>query len=95
MPCKVMQELNDDAESAMRLMKRRNQDTHLTKRKEYEPRDPEARYWFRRFKLRPTRITRVLTPQMCEWLRRCSDDSARRILLFGVGKERQAMRRTA
>ena len=29
MPCKVMQELNDDAESAMRLMKRRNQDTHL------------------------------------------------------------------
>ena len=53
----------------------------MTKGKEYEPRDPEARYWFRRFNLKQTRISRIFTSQMFEWLRGCDDDAARRLLL--------------
>ena len=53
----------------------------MKKGKEYEPRDVEARFWYRRFKLKKTRTTRIFTQQMCDWLLMCRDDAARRILL--------------
>lgn len=53
----------------------------MKKGKEYEPRDVEVRFWYKRFNLRQSKITRIFTGKMCEWLLMCSDDSARRLLL--------------
>jgi len=65
----------------------------MRKGKEYEPRDPDIRYWKKRFGLPQSRIPRILTTQMCEWLSKCADDSARRLML-GIGRPRNGKPRS-